>query len=56
LTHKSDWLIISFKSFDLLGSWNVGLPTTEVYGREGTRGSRDKQARAGYTVIGDHGG
>jgi hypothetical protein len=26
LIHKSDWLIISFKSFDLLGYWYVGPP------------------------------
>ena len=23
MVHKSDWLIIRFKSFALLGSWNV---------------------------------
>jgi hypothetical protein len=51
LIRKSDWLIISFKSFDLLGYWNVGLPITGVYGGEGTIGPRDKQARAGNTVI-----
>jgi hypothetical protein len=30
LVHKSDWLIISFKSFDLLGYWNVGPPLQEL--------------------------
>ena len=28
MIYKSDWLIISFKSFVLLGYWNVGLLTT----------------------------
>jgi hypothetical protein len=40
--HKSDWLIISIKSFDLLGYLNVGPPVTGVYGGEGTIGYRDK--------------
>ena len=50
MIHKSDWLIISFKSFDLLGYWNVG-PITGVHCGEGTNGSRDKRARAGNTAI-----
>ena len=29
MIQKSDWLIISFKSFDLLGYWNVGPPMAE---------------------------
>ena len=27
LIYKSDWLLLSFKSFDLLGHWKVGLLT-----------------------------
>ena len=34
MIHKYDWFIISFKSFVLLGYWNVGLPTTGVYVKE----------------------
>ena len=29
LIHKSDWLIVRFKSFALLGYWNVGLLMAE---------------------------
>lgn len=31
-SYKSDLLIISLESFDLLVYWNVGPPTTGVYG------------------------
>ena len=29
MIHKSDWLIIRFKSFALLGYWNVGPQMVE---------------------------
>jgi hypothetical protein len=37
-------LVVSFSY------WNVRWPITGAYGEEGTRSSRDKQARAGNTA------
>jgi hypothetical protein len=53
LIHKSNWLIVGFKIFDLLDDWNVGPPIIGVYGEGGTSSSRDKRAKCCGGLAGE---
>lgn len=51
MIHKSDGLIISFKSFVSLGYWNVGLQITRVYGCEGAGDYETGELGRGSPVL-----